>query len=89
MANYNFDEIQGDQPIILMNGIEYKLRYPTVADIENIQTLKDDDAKSDAIYAFVENTTENQVPFKEALKDKDIRVLRAFTDMIKKEFGVE
>ncbi len=87
--NYNFDEIQGEQPFIRMGGHDYKLRYPTVSEVEKIQDLKTDLERADLVYSFVEVTKENQPPFKEVLMKMDIRVLKAFTEMIQKEFGIE
>lgn len=87
--NYNFDEIQDESPEIIMGGLKYRLRYPTVEDIEKVQELKTDQERTDAIYDFIETTEEGQKPFKETLKKQSIKVMIAFTEMVKKEFGVE
>lgn len=89
MSNYNFDEINQDSPEIIMGGQKYTLRYPTVEDIEKIQELKTDEERTKAVYNFVETTEEGQPPFETALKKQSIKVMIAFTEMIKKEFGVE
>lgn len=88
--NYNFDEAaQEDSPTIIMGGQNYKLRYPTVEEIEGLQKLKTDEERADAIYGFVEKTSPDQPDFKDVLQKQSIRVLKAFTAMIKTEFGVE
>jgi hypothetical protein len=89
MSNYNFDDLQGEQPIVKMGGYEYRLRYPTVAEIENLNELKTDKEKTDAVYAFVERTGDGVPDFKEVLRQQDIRVLREFNRMIKTEFGID
>lgn len=86
--NYNFDEIDvNDTPLITMGGHQYRLRYPTVEDIEKIQDLKTDEERTDAMYDFL--VPEGDSPaFKETLKKQDIRVLKRFSEMMKTEFGV-
>lgn len=87
--NYNFDEIVADSPTIKMGGYEYRLVYPTVEDIERIQAMKTDEERNDSIYQFVEKSRDDIPPFRETLRKQNIKVLLAFTEMIKKEFGVE
>lgn len=86
---YNFDEInQEETPVIIMQGHRYRLKYPTVEDIEKIQELKTDQERTDAMYGFL--IPEGDSPtFAEIIKRQDIRVLKKFADMMKKEFGVE
>lgn len=87
--DYNFDEITSDGPTIIMGGQTYKLVYPTVEEVERVQGLKTDEERNDAVYGYVVKTTEDQPEFRETLKKQSIKVLIAFTDMIKREFGVE
>jgi hypothetical protein len=89
MSNqYNFDQIDNDEPTIVMGGVDYKLRSPTVEEIEKIQDLTDPKKRTDAIYDFVYNVNEGEMPFHENLQKQNLKVLTAFTEMIKKEFGV-
>lgn len=88
--NYNFDEINTeDRPEIIMSGHKYRLRYPTVEDIENVQKLKTDEERLKALYSYIEQQEGEETPFEEVLRKQDIRVLKKFGDMIKKEFGLE
>lgn len=91
MANeYNFDVVdQNDKPQIVMGGHKYQLRYPTVEDIEDIQKLKTDEERQEVLYGFIEPRDGETVPFKDVLRKQDIRVFRKFSEMVKKEFGVE
>lgn len=88
--NYNFDEVdQEDRPTIVMGGLNYKLRYPTVEEVEKLQNLKTDEERTAALYSFIEAEDEKQEKFESIIKKQDIRVFRKFSDMIKTEFGVE
>lgn len=89
MSSYNFDEIQGEQPTFIMGGHTFRLRYPTVGDIEEIGDLKTEKERVAKIYSFVETTQAGQPSFEEVIRTKDIRVLQAFTKMVQKEFGIE
>lgn len=86
---YNFDEVNTeDTPQIIMSGHKYRLVYPTVEDIEKIQELKTDEERTNAMYGFLKPEGDSPV-FAEVIKKQDIRVLKKFADMMKKEFGVE
>lgn len=87
--NYNFDEIKDESPTIVMGGQTYKLVYPTVEDIENVQKMKTDEERAEAVYSFVQKTDPEQPEFRDILRKQNIKVLKAFTEMIKAEFGVE
>jgi len=87
--NYNFDEIKSDSPTIILGGHTYKLVYPTVEEVERIQELKTDEEKTKAVYNFVQKTNDADPTFEDVLKSQNIKVLQAFADMIKTEFGVE
>lgn len=94
MSNtYDFDKIaqssENESPTIVMGGESYLLSYPTVEQVEKIQTLKTDEEKTNAIYSFVKPSTPETKPFKEVLQKQNIKVMQAFSDMIKKEFGVD
>lgn len=87
---YNFDnDVDNDSPTIIMGGETFKLVYPTLEEIEKIQALKTDEERTDAVYGFVEKTKDDQPEFRDVLQKQSIKVLKAFTDVIKKEFGVE
>lgn len=86
---YNFDEVKEESPTIIMGGETYTLVYPTLEDIEKIQSLKTDEERTNAVYEFVQKTDEKQPDFKEVLRKQSVKVLVAFTNMIKDEFGVE
>lgn len=87
---YDFDKVnQEERPRIVMGGHDYLLRYPTVEDIERVQDLKTDQERTEALYSFIEPVEDKQPAFKDILKKQDIRVFKAFSEMIKKEFGVE
>jgi hypothetical protein len=87
--NYNFDEVNDESPTIILGGENYKLVYPTLEEIEKIQALKTDEERTDAVYQFIHKTDEKQPEFRDVLKKQSIKVLIAFTEMIKTEFGVE
>lgn len=91
MSNvYNFDEAaSSDAPLILMGGYEYRLRYPTLEEIETMQKAKSDEEKNDLIYKFVEKTKDDQPEFKEVFRKQNIKVLQKFTEMVTKEFDLK
>ena len=87
---YNFDEINAeDRPKIVMGGHNYELWYPTVEDIERVQELKTDEERTKALYSFIHPAEGEEMPFEKILKKQDIRVFKKFSEMIRKEFGVE
>lgn len=87
---YNFDDISDQEsPVIVMGGNKYRLKYPTIEDIEKIQSAKDDKEQEKLLYEFVTPEEGTTVSFEETLKKQDIRVLKRFSAMLKKEFGVE
>lgn len=87
---YDFDIIDADdKPQITMGGHKYQLRYPTVEDIENIQKLKTDEERQEVLYSFIEPRDGEETPFRDVIRKQDIRVFKKFTEMVKKEFGVE
>lgn len=88
-AEYDFDKVSTEErPLIIMGGHKYRLRYPTVEDIEEVQKIKDQQEQNESFYQFIE-PTEGAPAFKEVLRKQDLRVLKAFLSMMKKEFGVE
>jgi len=88
--DYNFDEIsEQDGPTVKMGGHTYKLVYPTVEDIEKIQGLKTDQEQTDAIYAFLKPESADAPPFKDVIRKANVKVIKAFSEMVKAEFGVE
>jgi hypothetical protein len=86
---YNFDNVDDESPTIIMGGETYKLKYPTIEEVESVQNLKTDQEKSDAIYNYVIKTKDDQPDFKDLIKKQSIKVLKEFGEMIKAEFGVE
>lgn len=87
--NYNFDDISDESPTIIMGGNTYKLSYPTLEEIEKIQELKTEKEQTEAIYNYVKKTEDSQPEFRDVLRKQNLKVLVAFTKMIKEEFGVE
>jgi hypothetical protein len=86
---YNFDEINvNERPEIIMGGTTYLLRYPTLEEVEELQKLKTPEEQTDKMYSFIEKTDDDQPDFKLVLRKQDIRIVKAFSEMLKKEFGV-
>ena len=87
--NYDFDAIKVENPTIKMGGHDYTLEYPTMEEIEAIEKLKDDEDKNNGLYQFIKKNDDSAPDFKDVLKKQNIKVIKAFTEMVKKEFGVD
>ncbi len=86
--SYNLNENTEDEIEIILNGKKYKMRLATVQEIEDIQKMAEE-KQNDAMYEYVDTTEPDQTPFKDEIKKCNIRVIKRFGEMLKKEFSVE
>lgn len=105
MANYNLTDNVEDSFGIEIRGLKFTMRYPRTEEVEAIREIseraqladqeKDTDSASkankeleDAIYAFV-TPVGHQESIREALTKENIKVMRNFLAMIRKELSLE
>lgn len=102
MSQYNLSDNVNDDFLFKIRENEYKMRYPLVEELEDLQSIVDetkdsvDDIKSDeskklqdALYKFISPVNEGTPPISEFIKKQNIRVFINFNTMVKKELGIE
>lgn len=72
----------------IVDGNNYRMRYPTTEEVEGAQKLKDDENKADWLYSFIQPVNKESQPIKEVLKKKNIKFLKRFNEMVTTEFGL-
>ena len=89
MSEYTLDSQVSDGADVILGGHKYRLRFPTLGEVEKLQELKTDEERTEAVYKFVEKTKDDQPDFKELLKNSSIKATQEFGNMIRTEFGIE
>jgi hypothetical protein len=94
------DNVNNDFSFVL-RGKKYTMKYPTTAELEDIQTLNTEyeaidksseegkamaETLSDAMYNFISGV-DHDLNIKEELKKENIKVLQKFNHMIKTELA--
>lgn len=84
-----------------VGGHQYKMIYPTLEQVEELQKLvteneskkegdaTDDTTPMDWMYKFISPIDETAPPIKETMKKQNIRVMANFSNMVKTEFGLD
>lgn len=98
---YDFDDVK-DYFSFKINGNEYRMTFPTVAELENLQKLaiKEADAVGEDklkvgkeiqqfIYSYITPEDEKSEDINTLVKKMNIVVFKKFNEMIQKEFGVQ
>lgn len=71
----------------IVDGKNYRMRYPTTEEVEHSQKLEDDEKKSEWLYSFIEPVEKDTPAIRDVLKKKNIKFLKRFNEMIITEFG--
>ncbi len=90
---YNLNDNVKDSFDFQLEEHTYKMRYPTLEEIQAIQkTVKkegdDSQAVMDELYTFID-PQDSAPPIGELMKKQNMKVIRNFSEMIRKEYGVE
>lgn len=99
--SYNLNDDVNEAFEFELDGHKYKMRYPLLAEIEELAEIgrsgaeSTGDAKSakerelmDQIYALVTPVSEGAPKIADALKRQNIKVVTNFSTMWQKEFGL-
>lgn len=100
---YNLTDNVKDDFQFSIGGNHYKMRYPLVEEIEQLQVLiaRQQDAANDEekvnatkeaqeyMYSFIHPVTEGAPSIIEALNKSNIKVMNNFNKMVQAEFGVK
>ena len=100
---YNLTDNVNDDFPFKINGNHYKMRFPLMEEIEELQLLTarqqdadDEESKLRAaeatreyMYSFISATEEDTPSISEALKKSNIKVMNNFNMMVQKEFGIK
>lgn len=87
--NYNLDAGVEEGFNFILGGITYFMKYPTTEEIEELQKIKDQEKQTEKMFSLATPVEEGAPSLKEALKTKNVKVLKKFSDMIAAEFGME
>ena len=102
MSNYNLSDNVNNSFKFTINGLIYKMRYPLVSEIEELQEKtkqiekkkkKDKDVTEEEkdlekwMYSFTEPLDPSSPPIKDLLEKQNIKVMQNFQTMFKAEFG--
>lgn len=103
MSDYNLNDNVNDDFPFEVSGIQYKMRYPLVEEIEKMQemvaaselkklknedTTEDDEELNAWLYAFITPVKEESPSIEDTMKKQNVKVLQNFTKMFKTEFGM-
>lgn len=100
---YNLTDNVNDDFPFKIGGNHYKMRFPLVEEIEELQLLiakqqdaDDEESKLHAaeatkeyMYSFISPTEKTMPSIAEALKKSNIKVMNNFNNMVQKEFGIK
>lgn len=85
---HNLDEAIADDFGFVLNGHEYRMRYPTTEEVVKAQDLKENSKEQLGwLYQFVTPVKPDSPAIKDALNGVNVKKLRKFTEMITEEFG--
>ena len=105
MANYNLTDNVEDSFGIEIRGLKYTMRYPRTEEVERIREISEqaqavdggNDAEvaakankelEDALYSFI-TPVGHEESIQEALSKENIKVMRNFIQMVRKELSLE
>lgn len=85
--HYNLDDQVQDDFSFILNGKEYRMRYPTTEEALKVQEIKDESKDQlDWLYSFV-TPVGDAPPIKDVLNKVNVKKLKKFTEMVTTEFG--
>lgn len=85
---HNLDEQAADDFGFILNGHEYRMRYPTTEETVKAQDAKDDTEKQlEWLYGFITPVKPESPQIKEALAKVNVKKLQKFTAMVTAEFS--
>lgn len=98
---YNLNDNVEDSFEFQVDGHRYRMRYPTMEELETIQdaareqtekvkngeTVNDSEV-TDMVYAYI-SSVDDAPPISGVIKKQSVRVIRNFQKMFKTEFGIE
>lgn len=94
MSTYDLNDNVEDSFSFILGGFTYNMRYPTVEELENVQTAlkkaqEDEDTKTimDQMYQFISPVDKDAPSISETMKKQNLPVIKKFNEMIKTEFG--
>jgi hypothetical protein len=100
--SYNLTDNVSDDFIFSISGTEYKMKYPLVRDIENLQELakpvegetaeektERTEKANDFIYKYISPVSDKDVSIEEIMKTQNLKVMQNFNKMVQTEFGIE
>lgn len=104
MANYNLTDNVEDSFGIEIRGLKYTMRYPRTEEVERIREIseqaegvdgnnaelaaKANKELEDALYSFI-TPVGHEESIQEALSKENIKVMRNFIQMVRKELSLE
>lgn len=87
MSNYNLDDEAGEDFFeFVLNGIQYRMRYPTTEEVEKQDKLSDSE-KDKWSFSLITPVNDTDPSIEEALKQVNVKKVQRFTQMIRTEFG--
>lgn len=91
MSNKNYDLDSGVEEgfNFVLGGNTYFMRYPTTEEVEEMQKEKNPQKQAERMFEFAVPVDQDAPSLKEALKSKNVKVLKKFSEMIAVEFGGE
>lgn len=90
---YNLNDNVNDSFEFQLAGHTYKMRYPTLPEIEKFDKANTDDDATltsvlESLYDFVEPVG-NAPMIQDSMKSQNIKVYRNFNRMVRTEFGLD
>lgn len=89
MSNlHNLDDQVEDDFGFILNGHEYRMRYPTTEETVKAQDIEEDTNKQlDWLYSFIKPVKPDSPPIKDALANVNVKKLQKFTQMVTTELS--
>lgn len=101
MSSYNLTDNVNEDFQFTINGVEYKMRYPLVEELEKLQQMSEQQQKDEKagkevntkeletyMYTFISPVKADSPSIEEILKKQNVKVLQNFNTMFKTEFGI-
>lgn len=90
VSNYNLDEEVGEDYFnFTIEGIEYKMRYPNTLEINEKSKLKTHEELAEWSFSLITPVKEGDPQIFDTLEKVPLNKLRAFNEMVAKEYGAK
>lgn len=86
MPSYNLDEDLQEGFDFILGGHEYKMRYPTLEEVQEAQKIKEDSEQLDWVYSYISTGDKSAPAFADAIKTVNTKTVKKFGEMVKEEF---